>query len=28
LAAVARVQFAVLSTDELQTLRELSPSKG
>jgi len=28
MAAAAKVQLAVLSTEELQTLRELSPSKG
>jgi len=27
-ATAAKVQFAVLTTDEMQTLRELSPSKG
>ena len=27
-AAAAKVQLAVLSTEELQTLRELAPSKG
>ena len=27
-AAAAKVQFAVLSAGELQTLRELAPSKG